>query len=90
MISLFFYPCQHKLQKLVSRSFYACKEHVIANCSIVGCKSKQAKNSEVTCFNLPKDPQRPKNWLATVSRNKGHLPSNVYCLFQALWRQIFW
>ena len=48
------------------------------HCSIVGCNNKHANNSEVTYFNLPKDPQRHKNWLATISRDKGHLPLKVF------------
>ena len=46
----------------------------IAHCSIVGCNNKQANNNEVTYFNLPKDPQRRKSWLA-ISRDTGNLPS---------------
>ena len=30
----------------------------MAHCSIVGCNNKQADSSEVTYYNLPKDPQR--------------------------------
>ena len=30
---------------------------------------------------MPKDPQRQKSWLATISRDKSNLPSNVFgCL----------
>ena len=50
----------------------------MAHCSIVGCKNKQANNSEVTYFTLPKDPQRRKNWLAAISRDKSNLPSNIF------------
>ena len=50
----------------------------MAHCSIVGCNNKQAKNSEVTYFNLAKDPQRRKSWLAAISRGKGNLPSNAF------------
>ena len=65
----------------------------MAHCSIVGCKNKQANNSEVTYFSLPKDPQRQKSWLAAISRDKSNLPSNVFvCLdlfedkyFDKLW-----
>ena len=39
----------------------------MAYCSIVGCSNKQANNNEVTYFNLPKDPQRRKNWLAKTN-----------------------
>ena len=52
----------------------------MVHCSIVGCNNKQTNNSEVTYFNLPKDPQRRKSWLATISRNKGNLPS-IYHVF---------
>ena len=47
----------------------------MAHCSIVGCNNKQANDSEVTYFNLPKNPQRQKNCLAAI-------PSNV--LFVAI------
>ena len=50
----------------------------MAHCSIAGCKNKQANNSEVTYFTLPKDPQRQKNWLAAISRDKSNLPSNIF------------
>ena len=50
----------------------------MAHCSIVGCKNKQANNSEVTYFSLPKDPQRRKSWLAAISRDKSNLPSNIF------------
>ena len=50
----------------------------MAHCSRVGCKNKQANNSEVTYFSLPKDPQRRKSWLAAISRDKSNLPSNVF------------
>ena len=50
----------------------------MACCSIVGCTNKLANNSEVTCFSLPKDPQRQKRWLAAITRDKGSLPSNVF------------
>ena len=46
--------------------------------SIVGCNNKRANNSEVTYFNLPKDPQRSKSWLAAISRDLGNIPSNVF------------
>ena len=49
----------------------------MVHCSIVGYKNKLANNSEVTYFNLPKDPQERKSWLAIISREKGNLPSNV-------------
>ena len=58
----------------------------MAHCSIVGCKNKQGNNSEVTYFNLPKDPQRRKSWLAAISRDESNLPSNVFvCLLYQLW-----
>ena len=50
----------------------------MAHCSKVECKNKQANNSEVTYFSLPKDPQRRKSWLAAISRDKSNLPSNVF------------
>ena len=50
----------------------------MTHCSIVGSNNKQANNSEVTYFSLPKDPQGRKSWLAAVSRDKGNLPSNVF------------
>ena len=50
----------------------------MTHCSIVGCNNKQANISGVTYFNLPKDPQRRKSWLAAISRDKGNLPSNVF------------
>ena len=50
----------------------------MAHCSIVGCKNKQANNSEVTYFSLPKDPQRRTSWLVAISRDKSNLPSNVF------------
>ena len=50
----------------------------MAHCAIVGCKNKQANNSEVTYFTLPKDGQRRKNWLAAISRDKSNLPSNIF------------
>ena len=60
------------------------------HCSIVRCNYKQTNRSEVTYFNLPKDPQKQKTWFAAISIDKDNLPSNVVCLFQWLWRQIFW
>ena len=45
----------------------------MVHCSIVGSNNKQGNNSEVTYFNLPKDPQR-KSWLATISKGKNNLP----------------
>ena len=42
----------------------------MAHYSIVGCKNKQANNSEVTYFSLPKDPQRQKSWLAISRYNQ--------------------
>ena len=50
----------------------------MAHCSIVGFKNKQAINSEVIYFTLPKHPQRLKSWLAAISRDKSNLPSNVF------------
>ena len=51
----------------------------MVHCSIDGCKKKQANNSEVADFSLPKDPQC--HWLAAISRDKSNLPSNVFvCL----------
>ena len=50
----------------------------MVHCSIVGSNNKQANISEVTYFNLPKDPQRKKNWLTEISRDKDNLPSNVF------------
>ena len=44
----------------------------MAHCSIVQCNNKQADNSEVTYFNLPKDPQRQRSWLVAISRDKGN------------------
>ena len=52
----------------------------MAHCSIVECNNKQVNNSEVNCFNLSKDPQRRKSWLAATSRDKGNLPS-IYHAF---------
>ena len=53
----------------------------MVHCTTVGCKNKQANNSEVTYFSLPKDAQRRKTWLATISRDKSNLPSNIFvCL----------
>ena len=78
MISLFFYPRPHKLQKLVLR-FYACKEHSqgwrIAQL-LDAITNRQMR--QVAYFSLPKDPQRRKSWLAAISRDKGNLPSNVF------------
>ena len=53
----------------------------MAHCSIVGCKNKQANNSEVTYFSLPEDLQRRKSWLAAISRDGSNLPSNVFVCF---------
>ena len=53
----------------------------MAHCSIVQCNNKQADNSEVTYFNLPKDPQRQRSWLVAISRDKGNLSSNVVICF---------
>ena len=50
----------------------------MAHYSIVGCDNKQDNNSEVTYFNLPKDPQRRKSWLAVINRDKDNLSSNVF------------
>ena len=50
----------------------------MVHCLIVGCNNKQAINSEVTYFNLPKDSQRQESWLAAISNDKGNLPSNVF------------
>ena len=50
----------------------------MAHCSIVGCNNTLAKNIEVTYFNLSKDAQKRKSWLAVISRDKGNLPSNVF------------
>ena len=50
----------------------------MVHCSIVGCNNRQGNNSEVTYFNLPKDPQRRKDWLAAIGKDKGNLPSNVF------------
>ena len=50
----------------------------MAHCSIVGWNNKQANNSEVTYFNLPKDPQRRMSWLVAISRDKGNLPSMIF------------
>ena len=50
----------------------------MAHWAIVGCKNKQANNSEVTYFTLPKDAQRRKNWLAAISRDKSNLPLNIF------------
>ena len=50
----------------------------MVHCSIVGSNNKQANIGEVTYFNLPKDPQRKKNWLTEISRDKDNLPSNVF------------
>ena len=63
----------------------------MAHCSIVGCNNKQANNSQVTYFNLPKDPQRRKRWLAAISRDKGNLPS-IYYVFVCSdnFEDIFW
>ena len=47
----------------------------MVHCSIVRFNNKQASNSEVTCFNLPKDSQRRKSWLVAISRDKGNLPT---------------
>ena len=49
----------------------------MVHCSIVGSNNKQGNNSEVTYFNLPKDPQR-KSWLATISKGKDNLPLIVF------------
>ena len=46
--------------------------------NIVGCDNKHANNSEVAYFNLSKDPQRRKSWLAAISKDKDNLPSNVF------------
>ena len=50
----------------------------MVHCSLVGCKNKQANNSEVAYFTLPKEPQRRKSWLAAISRDKSNLPSNIF------------
>ena len=42
----------------------------MAHCPIVGCNNKQANY-----FNLPKDIQRRKSWLAAISGDTGNLPS---------------
>ena len=47
----------------------------MVHCSIVGYK--KVNNTEITYFNLPKDPQRRKRFLAAISRDKSNLPSNV-------------
>ena len=53
----------------------------MAHCSIVGCNNNQANNGEVTYFNLPKNSQGQKNWLAAVNRDEGNVPSNVSVYF---------
>ena len=50
----------------------------MAHCSIDGCKNKQANNSKVTYFSLPKDPERRESWLAAISRDKSNSPSNGF------------
>ena len=51
----------------------------MAHCPIVGCKNKQANNSEVTYFSLHKDPQKRKSWLVAISRDKSNLPNVFVC-----------
>ena len=51
------------------------------HCSIVRCNYKQTNRSEVTYFNLPKEPQKQKTWFAVISIDKDNLLSNVVCLF---------
>ena len=51
------------------------EQPIMVHCSIVGCDNKQTNNSEVTYFNLPKDLQRRKSWLAAISRDNSNLPS---------------
>ena len=46
----------------------------ITHCSIAGCDNKQVNNSEVTHFNLPKDPQRRKSSPAAISKDKDSSP----------------
>ena len=53
----------------------------MAQCSIVGCNSKQTNNSEVIYFKFSTDPQKRKSCLAAISRDKGNLPSNVFVCF---------
>ena len=60
----------------------------MAHCSIVGCKNKQANNSEVTYFSLPEDPQKRKSLLVGISRDKSNLPSNVLFVWIILKRNI--
>ena len=50
----------------------------MVHCSIVGCKNKHPNNTEVIYFSLPKDPQRRKSWLATISRDKSNLSANAF------------
>ena len=64
MISLFL-PWSSSVERVQSR---------ITHCSIAGCDNKQVNNSEVTHFNLPKDPQRRKSSPAAISNDKDSLP----------------
>ena len=48
------------------------------HCSIVRCNYKQTNRSEVTYFNLPKEPQKQKTWFAVISIDKDNLPSIYY------------
>ena len=50
----------------------------MAHCSVVGCNNNQANNGEVTYFNLPKNSQGQKSWLAAVNRDEGNVASNVF------------
>ena len=51
------------------------EQPIMVHCWVVGCDNKQANNSEVIYFNLPKDLQRRKSWLVAISRDNTNLPS---------------
>ena len=78
MISLLFYSRPHKLPKLVLRSFTYVNSQVKNGVFLICWMQEQTNNSEVIYFNLPRNPQRRKSWLAAISRDKSNLPSNGF------------
>ena len=50
----------------------------MVRCLLVECNNKQTNNNEVTYFNLRKDPQRRKSWLAAISRDKKTIYNKMF------------
>ena len=71
---------QYFQQRLQARQFlfFTLSKQRIVHCSIVRCNNKQADNSQITYFNLPKDPQRRLSWFAAINKDKGNLSSNAF------------